>query len=371
MLNTTPFYTRLAHILICIFGLFYLAIIGETILAPLLFALVFSLLLLPYANLLEKRFRIKRAFACIIVIVSLIVVLSSLILLLFDQLGSLTADIPAFKQHMLVAIEDIQQWVARTFHINTSKQISYINSTANSALSKGTGIIGNTLLSASSILFFLLFIFLYTFFILLHRRHLLRFVVSLFADAHTETVNKVVSEIRYIIKKYISGILIEMLIVTTLACIAFEIIGIKYALLLGLITGIFNLIPYVGIFSALLLNCLVTFATTGSADVLFVLISVFLIHLVDANYIMPKMVGSKVKINPLVALLGLVIGEMVWGIKGMFLSIPIIAVFKVIFDHVEGLRSWGLLLGEEEAVEVVVKVKKGKKKIVTEEESRR
>ncbi len=355
MINTTPLYTRLAHILICIFGLFYLAIIGETILAPLLFALVFSLLLLPFANVLEKKIRIKRAFASIIVIVSLIILLSLVIMLLIDQLSALTSDIPAFKQHMLVAIEDIQQWIAQTFHINTSKQISYINTTADSALSKGTGLIGNTILSASSILFFMLFIFLYTFFILLYRRHLLGFIVSLFADTHTSTVNIVVSEIRFIIKKYVSGILIEMLIVATLACTAFGIIGIKYAFLLGLITGIFNIIPYVGIFTALALNCLVTFATTGSSDVVFVFFSVLVIHLVDANYIMPKMVGSKVKINPLVALLGLVIGEMVWGIKGMFLSIPIIAVFKVIFDRVEGLQPWGRLLGEEELVKVVLK----------------
>jgi len=177
---------------------------------------------------------------------------------------------------------------------------------------------------------------------------LLRFIVSLFKDEHAIVVYDAIAQIRYIVKKYIAGLFTQMLIVTILACAAFEIIGIKYAFLLGLITGIFNVIPYIGIFTAFLLSALITFATMGTTDVLFVFFSVVVIHLIDSNYIMPKIVGSKVKINPLVALLGLVIGEMVWGISGMFLSIPVIAIFKVIFDRVDGLRPWGMVLGDED-----------------------
>jgi len=140
-----------------------------------------------------------------------------------------------------------------------------------------------------------------------------------------------------------------MLIVTTLACIAFWIIGVKYGFLLGLITGIFNLIPYVGILTALLLAVLITFATASSTHILFVVVAIFLIHLVDGNYIMPKIVGSKVKINTLIALIGLVLGEMIWGITGMFLSIPVIAIVKVIFDRVDGLKSWGMVLGDDDS----------------------
>lgn len=88
----------------------------------------------------------------------------------------------------------------------------------------------------------------------------------------------------------------------------------------------------------------------GSTTVLFVLGTIFVIHLIDSNYIMPKIVGSKVKINTLTALIGLVLGELIWGIKGMFLSIPIIAIFKVIFDRVDGLKPWGYVLGEDEHV---------------------
>lgn len=362
MISTTPFYTRLAHVLVSMICLFYLAIIGQTVLAPLLFALLFGLLLLPFANLLEQRFKMSRSLSSIIVLLSLIIVISAMVTLLLNQLSDLTNDIPAFKQQLLVATDAIQDWISQTFHINNTQQLSYIDSVATDALSTGTTLIGHTLVSVSSLMLFLVFTFLYTFFILLHRKLLLRFIISLFKDEHTMVVFDAVNQIRYIVKKYIAGLFIQMLVVSILACTAFEIIGIKYAFLLGLITGIFNIIPYIGIFSALLLSMLITFATMGTTDVLFVLITVICIHLIDANYVMPKIVGSKVKINPLAALLGLVIGEMVWGISGMFLSIPVIAIFKVIFDRVDGLKPWGMVLGDEDnqplAQNVVIKNEK-------------
>ena len=348
MIRSTPFYTQLAHVLISMICLFYLAIIGQTVMAPLLFALLFSMLLLPFANFLERKLKMSRSLSSVVVLLTLIIIISGIVLLLLSQLSALTSDLPAFKQQLLIATTEIQDWVSRTFHINNTEQISYINSAATEALSKGTTIVGHTLLSVSSLMLFLVFIFLYTFFILLHRRLLLKFIISLFKDEHTIIVYDVVSQIQYIVKKYITGLFLQMVIVSILACTAFEIIGIKYAFLLGLITGIFNIIPYIGIFTALLLSTLITFATMGATGVLFVLIAIVVIHLVDANYIMPKIVGSKVKINTLAALLGLVIGELVWGIEGMFLSIPVIAIFKVIFDRVENLKPWGLVLGEDE-----------------------
>jgi predicted PurR-regulated permease PerM len=353
MRQVTPFYTKLAHILISIICLFYLAIIGETVLAPLLFGLLFALLLLPFANFLEHKCKIPRSVSSILVLLTLIIVISGTFVLLLSQLSELTNDLPAFKNQILVASTEIQTWIYNTFHINSKDQMGYLDTATSELLSKGTGLLGTTLLSVSSIILFLVFIFLYTFFILLHRRLLLKFVVSLFKDEHAVVVHDVVAQIQYIVKKYITGIFLQMLIVSTLACIAFEIIGIKYAFLLGIITGTFNVIPYIGILTALLIALLITFATMGSTDVFFVLISGIVIHIIDGNYIMPKIVGSKVKINTLVALLGLVVGEMVWGIKGMFLSIPVIAIVKVIFDRVDGLKSWGMVLGEEHEPEAV------------------
>lgn len=349
MVRVTPFYTRLAHILISIICLFYIAIIGRTLLAPLIFALLFSLLLLPFSVFLEHRFRLPRWASSMIALFSLIFAIVGIMTILGSQLTALAQDWPAFKQQVLTGTADLQKWISERFHVDSTQQMDYINDSAAKALNTGTTLLGHTLISVSSIIFFLLFIFLYTFFILLHRRLLLRFIVSLFSEDQSIVVYDVVSQIQYIVKKYIAGLFLQMIIVTALSVAAFTILGIKYGFLLGLITGIFNLIPYIGIFSALLLAVLITFATSTSSHILFVLAAILVIHLIDSNYIMPKIVGSKVKINTLIALIGLVLGEMIWGITGMFLSIPVIAIIKVIFDRVEGLKPWGMVLGDDDS----------------------
>lgn len=347
-MKSTPFYTKLAHISISILAIGLIAVLGKSILAPLIIALLFALLLIPFAGFLERKLRFPRAMAAFVVLLVLIGAVSGLVVLLGSQLSEFAQELPAFQKQLMVSLEGLQHWISESFNINNRQQAAYINQTAETALGHGTELIGTTLLSLSSSLLFLVFIFLYTFFLLMHRSLLLRFVVALFSDHHSPVVYEVVERIQYIIRKYIVGLLLQMAIVSVLTCTAFMLLGIKYAFLLGLLTGILNVIPYVGIFISLLLSVLVTFATGDTAHVLFVFITIVCIHLVDGNYIMPKIVGSKVKLNTLTAVLGLVLGEMLWGITGMFLAIPVIAIAKVIFDRVDGLKPWGMVLGEDE-----------------------
>lgn len=344
-----PFYTKLAHILISLIALVYIAHEGQTIIAPIVFALLFSFLLLPFVGFLERKCRLPRLISSLTATVGLVLVILSILFLLGTQITDLSQDWPAFQQQLLDVFNNLQLWVERTFNIDAYEQLAYLSDGALKVFSTGTSIIGFTILSVSSLMLFFVLIFLYTFFILFHRRLLLRFIVAVFPEEYSITVYEIASEVEYIVKRYIFGIFIQMSLVTILATIGFNIIGVKYAFLLSLITGIFNVIPYIGILISLLLACLVTFATAGLTDVLLVIMILSIIHVIDGNFIMPKIVGSKVKINTLVALLGLVIGEMIWGITGMLLSIPVIAVIKVIFDRVDGLKPWGLLLGEDDS----------------------
>ena len=119
-----------------------------------------------------------------------------------------------------------------------------------------------------------------------------------------------------------------------------------YPVLLGLLTGLLNLIPYVGIFISLLLSTLVTFASAGVAKILLVIFTLFGIHLLDANLLLPMIVGAKVRLNGLITIMGVIIGGSVWGITGAFLAIPVIAILKIVFDRIENLKPYGMLLGD-------------------------
>ena len=342
-----PFVAKLALVLLSIIMLGYLAILGKSLLSPLLFSLLMAFLLLPFANFLERKLKFKRSLSSITAVVIMIAIIYGLLYFLVNQLGELWADWPLLVRQVTTAFHDIQHWISTTFHIDTTKQEHYITDSAEKALSTSAVVIGTTLLTLSSSLLFLAFTLLFTFFILNYRRLLFTFLTTVFAEEHTLKVTDIVREIQRIIKKYITGLFLQMLIVTILMITALSILGVKYAILLGLIAGIFNIIPYLGISTALLIGALITFATAGAAKALLVIFIFIGVHTIDGNLLMPLIVGSKVKINALFAFIGIIVGEMIWGISGMFLCIPYLAMLKIIFERVEGLQAWAILLGEE------------------------
>ncbi len=342
-----PFVAKLALVLLSIIMLGYLAVIGKTLLSPLFFSLLMAFLLLPLANFLERKLKFRRTISSITAVTVMIVFLYSILYFLANQLSELWADWPLLVKEVTTAFHDIQLWISKTFQINTNKQRIYLTDGLEKSLATSAVVIGTTLLTLSSSLLFLAFTILFTFFILNYRSLLFRFLTTVFAEEHKTKVSEIVKEIQRIIRKYVTGLFLQMVIVSSLMMITLSLLGVKYAILLGLIAGIFNIIPYLGISTALLIGTLITFATAGASQALFVVFVFIGVHTLDGNILMPLVVGSKVKINALFAFIGIIIGEMVWGISGMFLCIPYLAMLKIIFEKVEGLKPWGILLGEE------------------------
>ncbi|MDQ6812248.1 MAG: AI-2E family transporter [Bacteroidota bacterium] len=343
-----PFYTKLAMILVSLVAIGYIFIMGKKILSPLLFSFLFAIVLLPVATFFEKRLKFPRSASSGLAVILLIVFVSTIVYVVGSQITDLAHDWPLFKVQFSATLDDIHKWIGTHFHINTEKQVKYVHNVTDRMMSASTSMIGATVLSLSSILLFLVFVMIDTFFLLFYRRLILKFLVAVFTEENASTVYDIVANVQNIIRKYILGLLLEMAIVAAVCCIAFAIIGIKYAILLGLITGLFNIIPYIGIFTSLVLSTLITIGTAAvTSKIVLVIVTIVSMHLIDSNVLLPLIVGSKVKINALITLLGVIIGEMFWGIPGMFLSIPVIAIAKVVFDRIDSFKPWGLLLGDE------------------------
>ena len=340
-----PFYERLALTLIGFLALGYLVIVGKDILDPMVFGFIFAILLLPVSNFLEKKCRLPRSASSLVSILLLVALVFGIMYLVGSQISKVANDWPMLRNQVTQSLHDLQGWVQSAFNINTEKQMTYVDSTAKKIMASGTDVLGTTFGAISSLMLFYVFIMIFTFFILLYRRLLIRFIIWVFRDENEHIVMDIVENIQSILRQYILGLLLEMVIVATVAVSIFLLIGIKYAALLGIIVGLFNIIPYLGIFTALLLSAIITFATGNIKDTLIVIGSVIGIHAVDANFLLPTIVGSKVRLNALISFIGIIVGEMIWGLSGMFLSIPIIAIFKIIFDRIESLKPWGYLLG--------------------------
>jgi len=340
-----PFYERLALVLIgfCILG--YLVIVAKDLLDPLLFGFLFAVLLLPLATFLEKKLRLPRSASSFVAILLMIGFVGGILYLVGAQISNLASDWPMLKKQVDQSVDGLQEWVQHAFQIDATKQMTYVDNTARKIMASGGAVLETTFGAISSLMLFYIFIMIFTFFILFYRRLLFRFVISVFQDDHSHVVVDIAENVQKILRQYIFGLLLEMVIVSAVAMTAFWIIGIKYAALLGLIVGLFNIIPYLGIFTALFLSVLITFATGTISETITVGASVIGIHLLDANVLLPAVVGSKVRLNALITFIGIILGEMLWGLSGMFLSIPIIAIFKIIFDRIDSLKPWGYLLG--------------------------
>ncbi|MXV50462.1 AI-2E family transporter [Pedobacter sp. HMF7647] len=353
--SQTPFYSRLMYILVSLIALGYLAIIGKEIISPLMFAFLFAILLIPVADFFERKWKFSRAISSLASILVLMIIVGLILYFLGSQLSNLVNDWPVLQKQVGKAISELHIWVERTFKINADKQMSYIDEGTSKMLSSTVSVVGVTLLTVSSTFLFYAFVLLFTFFMLLNRRLLFSFIVGVFHSQHKETIHEISEQIKYIIKRYILGLFLQMCVIAIITCTVLAILGVKYAILLGLVTAIFNIVPYIGIFTALLISVLITFATVSAGKALIVAIAMVCIHALDGNVLMPLIVGSKVKLNALIVMLGIVVGEMMWGIPGMFLCIPYIAIMKVIFDRIDTLKPWGMLLGDEEPADKPVK----------------
>ena len=352
MNQTYPFYVKLSCILISIVILGFLAIIGEQILIQMVLGLLLAILLMPMCRFMEKRLRFPRGLSSIVASVLALAIIGFVIYELSIQVAKLSNDWPQFQKQFITLTDDLQSWISKTFGVRRKDQLEYLNDTAKKSISTGTAIVETALRSIGYVLMLTGFTFLFTLFFLLYRTHLLKFLVASFSETYHKTVFEIIDNIQFMVKKYLVGLFLQMIIVTILSFIAYTIIGVKYNFMLAILTGILNILPYIGIFTALLIGALITFATAAISHVLFIVIAIVVIHAIDGNIIMPRVVGSKVKINSLIVIIGLVIGEMLWGIAGMLLTIPILAILKIIFDRVEGLQSWGFLMGEDDDVPV-------------------
>lgn len=268
------------------------------------------------------------------------------------QLADISNEWPTFQKQIVDSFYSIQKWIHKNFGINSRAQLDYLTNNIKSTIETSTLVIEKVLSTVTSVAIFTIFTFLYVVFLLIYRRHLVKFLYYTFDRKSHHQVYDIVGSIQKVVKQYLIGLFLQMLIVSILSFIAFSMLGLKYSFVLAILTGVLNIIPYVGIVISLIISLIITFATMSASKLFFVLIAFIIIHAIDGNIIMPKIVGSKVKINSLIVVIGLVIGEMTWGIMGMFLCIPILALMKIVFDNVRELKPWGYLLGDDDTTEI-------------------
>ena len=344
----SPFYLRLCINLISICLIGVILIYGKAIIVPLVLAILFANLLLPVTRWLARKGLKNRPIQILIPLMSAIIVVATVIVLLSSQVANFVDDVPALGEKGAKLIDDFQQWVNENAHIAIRKQNQYFRQGMDNVKEQAPKWLGVTFVSIAGMLTYVVLIPIFTFLTLYYRRTIKEFLIGIFKNGSSKKVNEVLEESTTVAQQYITGLLIETVIVFTLNLVGFLIIGIKYAVFLALLAAILNLVPYVGILVANVLCMMTTLLTSDSlTDVVWVGVVLGLVQIFDNNFGMPLIVGNKVKINALVTIIGVLIGGALCGIPGMFLAIPTIAVAKIVFDKVPELRPWGIILGDD------------------------
>lgn len=340
-----PLYLKLSAISLGLLAFFFILYIGQEILIPLTFSWIFAILLNPVVNFFTRR-KINRVFAITIAVILLIIVIGGILFFIGSQASMFSDSFPQLKRTINEYVNQGLSWLSRTFNIGQGKVNAWLAEQKAEQMHNAGGMIGNTVTTISNVIVVLLLIPVYIFLFLFYKPLLLDFIARLFLSHQHKVVADVLSQTRVLIQNYLVGLLIEMVIVAGMNSVALLIIGIPYPLLLGLIGAILNLIPYIGGIIAVALPMIMGFITEKPASALFVLIAYLVIQVIDNNFLVPKIVASKVKVNALVSIVVVLIGGALWGISGMFLSIPLTAIAKVIFDRVETLKPFGFLIGD-------------------------
>jgi predicted PurR-regulated permease PerM len=226
--------------------------------------------------------------------------------------------------------------------------VQLINEQNDKLFNVAGGMLGGAASSVTGTLIFIGLLPIYIFLLLFYKNLLLRFVFLWFPPKTQPKVEEVIRETEIIIKSYLIGLLIQITYITILLGGILLVIGIKHAILIGAIFALLNLIPYVGALVGNIIGVLLTLSSSQEIWPIFaVLGTIAFVQFLDNNILMPRIVGSKVKINALATIVGVIVAGSLSGVAGMFLSLPVIAVLKIIFDRTENLNQWGVLLGDE------------------------
>ncbi|WP_235925566.1 AI-2E family transporter [Pontibacter burrus] len=346
-INKMPVSARRALEIMGLFFLGWTIVLAKGLLAPLLMAFFMSIMLLPVFQFFKRR-RFPDVLAIVISLLLLAVVFGGIIWFFAMQIGDLITDFPTIQKNVTKHLGSLSAWLEGITPFSTAEQLKFINEQSTKLLDYAGSLLGGAAGSVTSLVVFLGLLPIYIFLVLFYKNLLLRFIFLWFPEERHEKVEETLREVKVIIKSYLFGLLIQVTYMTVLLGGILLLVGIKHALLIGLIFAFLNLIPYVGALLGNIIGVLLTLASSSELwPILTVLGVIAGVQFLDNNILMPRIVGSKVKINALATIVGVVVGGELAGIAGMFLSLPIIAVLKVVFDRTDSFKQWGVLFGDE------------------------
>jgi predicted PurR-regulated permease PerM len=324
-------------------------ILAKTIIIPIVFAGLLSLLVLPIVHKIEKISKSK-ILGALAGVLTMVIAIVFILLVITIQLKKLVSDFDFIESKMLEKYYSFLLSVEMYTGMDKDTLALTLNNQMKSILTSSFNYIQEFVVGLGTFLFSMTLVFLYCFFIILYRSRIKKFLLSFVHNTiDEETMTEVFEKIKKLVLNYLTGLLLALFILGCMNALGLFIIGIEHGIFLGMLAGFLNIIPYVGSFIGGALPIIFALIYKDGFIYPVIILAVFMFNqFIDNNFTTPKVVGGYVKVNPFATILAVFIGGMIWGVVGMILFIPLTGIFKIICDTVPSLNRFSLILGEED-----------------------
>jgi predicted PurR-regulated permease PerM len=337
---------RPVFVLFLFFLVIAAAYFAKPFLVPLCFGGLLAMLFLPVSRWLERKGFAKglAILTCVIVFVAIV---TGIVWLITWQVTDLASDVTNIEQKVNKMIGELKQFVNKKFGISPKQQDELLKS--NGASSAGaTGMLSNIGSGMMSFLVDFILVLVYIFLLMYYRGHIKKFVLQLIPAREKANAEEIISGIQKVSQQYLTGLSLMIVGLWIMYSIGFSIVGVQFAVFFAILCGLLEIIPFVGNLTGNILAVLMVIIQGGSTGMIVgVLITYAIVQFFQTYILEPLVVGAEVNINPLFTIIVLVAGELVWGIPGMVLAIPLLGIVKIICDHIEPLKPYGFLIGKE------------------------
>ncbi len=338
---------RYVHVLLALVLTITVLVHGRDLLLLLFASGLLTFLMLPLSRRIERGGRPRWSGALVSTLVLVAIVLAAFFFLGW-QFTRFSDELPDLQRTLHLRMEGLTRWLEETVHIDRRDQVQWFNEQLSTLADEGGSALVQVFSSAGTVLSLIVPIPFFVFLLLVMRDKFRGFLVH-WDEQHGTGTLEVVRRISELSRRYLRGVLLVMLILGTLNSIGFLALGLPYAVVMGFLLALLNLIPYVGVLLGSALPILVALLTKDSMGHAFGALAVCLVtQFVDNNFITPRVVGGSVSLNPLASMFALVAAGMLWGVVGMVVALPMAGILKLVCDTIPTLQPFGYLLGEEE-----------------------
>lgn len=337
--------THFANLMLGFLALMVILYIGSNIFIPIFLASILAFAIHPLVQKFEN-IGLPTGLAILSALTIVIFIIVLLIILIGAQLNSFVNELPTLVNKFEKLLLDIQSFIEDKFAITSESQLDILRNNMMNLFSTGTTIVRGTITTTTNILFYVALVPIYIFFMTYYHKIFRNFIIEISPKEKSTLTEKILGEVKDVVQNYVGGLFLIILIIAALNSIGLLIVGIKYAVFFGCVSALLCVIPYFGVFMGGFITVLYAILTGDAFWAPLGVIAVYsVIQFLEGNFITPYVMGTKVSLNPLVVIVTLLAGSALWGVAGMILSIPIIAVAKMVFDNIESLQPYGRVLG--------------------------